>query len=151
MQGLQLLRMIVSQDSFKQQPVFRAYGFDSPEQAISFIEELKDCDDIVPNYCRYYGVEWLGKHFLQERDLVLGGQFGMTQQTVTSKSTQLKTDSVLTLDIVVAGGRMRFQIEGDNFLYKYTFDRPKLDAGQKFAELVSPPWTLNARRRRTVL
>lgn len=33
MQGLQLLRMIASQDRFKQQPVFRAYGFDSPEQA----------------------------------------------------------------------------------------------------------------------
>ena len=33
MQGLQLLRMIASQDSFKQQPVFRAWGFDSPEQA----------------------------------------------------------------------------------------------------------------------
>ena len=72
----------------------------------------------------------------EERELVIGGQLGMTQQTVTSKSTRLKTDAVLVLDIIVAGGRMRFQIEGDNFLYKYTFDRPGLDAGQKFAELV---------------
>jgi hypothetical protein len=72
---------------------------------------------------------------VEETELVLGGEFGLTEQTVISKSTRLETDAVLTLDIIVAGGQMRFQIEGDSFLFKHTFDRPDLDARQKFAEL----------------
>jgi hypothetical protein len=72
---------------------------------------------------------------VEETELVLGGEFGLTQQTVTTKNTRLDTDAVLTLEIIVAGGRMRFQIEGESFLFKHAFDRPDLDARQKFAEL----------------
>jgi len=71
----------------------------------------------------------------EESELVMGGEFGVQEVTVTTLGHRLETDSVLTLDLIVAGGAMRFQMEGDNLLFKYAFDRPELDARQKFAEL----------------
>ena len=68
-------------------------------------------------------------------EIVFGGELGVQYMTETTVRHRLETDSVLTLDLIVAGGAMRFQMEGDSLLFKYAFDRPELDARQKFAEL----------------
>ena len=40
------------------------------------------------------------------------------------------------LDIFLAGGVMRFQIEAESFQFKYCFDRPELNLPQKLGLLL---------------
>jgi hypothetical protein len=68
---------------------------------------------------------------------------------VTRLNHKLDTNAQLVLDLVLSGGRMRFQVESREFLWKYAVDRPDLDAHQRLAELVrllmerAPQATLN--------
>ena len=58
------------------------------------------------------------------------------RDVVTRLNHKLDTNAQLVLDLVLTAGRMRFQVESREFLWKYAVDRPDLDAHQRLAELV---------------
>jgi hypothetical protein len=58
------------------------------------------------------------------------------RDVVTRLNHKLDTNAQLVLDVVLTAGRMRFQVESREFLWKYAVDRPDLDAHQRLAELV---------------
>jgi hypothetical protein len=58
------------------------------------------------------------------------------RDVVTKLNHKLETNAQLVLDVIVSGGKMRFQVESREFLYKYAVDRPDLDAHQRLGELV---------------
>src|SRR5207249_11538499 len=57
-------------------------------------------------------------------------------KTVTDVRHKVEDDVKLLLDIFVAGGAMRFQMEADTFPFKYCFDRPDLNLPQKLGLLI---------------
>ena len=62
---------------------------------------------------------------------------GWVRRDVVNKlAHKLSTDSQLVFDIVMTGGRLRFQVESREFQWKYAVDRPDLDTHQRLAELV---------------
>ncbi|MBI3192768.1 MAG: hypothetical protein HYZ36_08890, partial [Pedosphaera parvula] len=48
---------------------------------------------------------------------------GVHTKTVTDVRHRVEAEGQLLVDIFLAGGAARFQIEAENFLFKYTFDR----------------------------
>jgi hypothetical protein len=61
---------------------------------------------------------------------------GMRTRVVTDVRHKVEDDSALLLDLFLAGGAMRFQIEAGSFQFKYCFDRPELNLAQKAGLLV---------------
>ncbi|PYJ60481.1 MAG: hypothetical protein DME24_09275 [Verrucomicrobia bacterium] len=61
---------------------------------------------------------------------------GFHAKTVTDVRHKVEDDVKLLLDIFVAGGAMRFQMEADTFPFKYCFDRPDLNLPQKLGLLI---------------
>ncbi|MEW6304055.1 MAG: hypothetical protein AB1705_11320 [Verrucomicrobiota bacterium] len=57
-------------------------------------------------------------------------------QTVSSVRHQVEESTQHLLDIYVAGGGMRFRIDGAKFLFKFVLDRPEMSMPEKFAWLI---------------
>ena len=61
---------------------------------------------------------------------------GLRTKVVTDLRHRVEDDAKLMLDIFLAGGVMRFQIEAESFQFKYCFDRPELNLPQKLGLLL---------------
>jgi hypothetical protein len=61
---------------------------------------------------------------------------GFQPKVVTEVRHKIQDDSRIVIDIFLAQGTMRFQIEAESFPFKYSFDRPELDLPQKAGLLV---------------
>jgi hypothetical protein len=74
---------------------------------------------------------------------------GIHTKVVTDVRHKVQDDGKFILDIFLAEGAMRLQIEADAFQFKYCFDRPGLNLPQKFSLLIqmlverAPQATLN--------
>ncbi len=62
---------------------------------------------------------------------------GVHTKTVTDVRHRVEAEGQFLLDIFLAGGTARFQIEAESFLFKYTVDRPELALEQRFSLLVN--------------
>jgi hypothetical protein len=61
---------------------------------------------------------------------------GFHAKTVTDIRHKVEDDAKIVMDIFLAHGAARFQIEAESFLFKYSFDRPELNLPQKMGLLV---------------
>lgn len=61
---------------------------------------------------------------------------GLHAKTVTDVRHKVEDDARIVMDIFLARGAARFQIEAESFLFKYVFDRPELNLAQKVGLLV---------------
>jgi hypothetical protein len=61
---------------------------------------------------------------------------GLRTKVVTELRHKVEDDDKLLLDLFLAGGVMRFQIEAQSFQFKYCFDRPDLNVPQKLGLLI---------------
>jgi hypothetical protein len=58
-------------------------------------------------------------------------------ETVRDVRTKMDPTLRLVLDIFIAGGGMRFQVEGENFMYGYIIKEPVLEPSEKFQRLAT--------------
>lgn len=61
---------------------------------------------------------------------------GFQPSVATEFRHKIQDDARIIIDIFLAQGTMRFQIEAESFLFKYSFDRPELSLSQKAGLLV---------------
>ena len=61
---------------------------------------------------------------------------GLSPKRIKEAVHKLETDLKLVLEIVLAGGAARYQIEAAEFPFKYVIDRPELSVAEKFVWLV---------------
>lgn len=61
---------------------------------------------------------------------------GFHAKVVTDVRHKIEDNARIVIDIFLAQGTMRFQIEAESFLFKYSFDRPELNLPQKAGLLV---------------
>jgi len=62
--------------------------------------------------------------------------FGVWPKQVTESRQKVTADSHLVLEILLAGRKTRYQIEGARFPFKYVIDQPALSVADKFIWLV---------------
>lgn len=72
----------------------------------------------------------------EERVLAYDPLYGVHTEVVTETRHKVERDAQWLVDMFLAGGAMRFQVEAESFLFKFTFDRPELDLAGKVALLV---------------
>jgi len=61
---------------------------------------------------------------------------GFHAKTVTDVRHKIEDDAKIVIDIFLARGAARFQIEAESFLFRYLFDRAELNLAQKAGLLV---------------
>jgi hypothetical protein len=61
---------------------------------------------------------------------------GFHVKVVTDVRHKVEDDAKFILDLFVASGAMRFQVEAESFQFKYSFDRPELNLAQKVGLLI---------------
>jgi hypothetical protein len=72
----------------------------------------------------------------ESRNLGYSAVRGMHAKMETDVRHKVEIGAPYVIDLFVAGGTMRFQIEADSFPFKYCFDHPDLNTAQKVALLV---------------
>jgi len=64
------------------------------------------------------------------------GVFGVSARKITEEGRKVNTASQLILELVLAGGATRYEINAAQFPFKYTIDRPELSTLENFVWLV---------------
>ena len=88
---------------------------------------------IAAGRVQHFGVN---KTTTEERVLRYDPIRGLNVQTVVETRHKVASDAQWLVDIFLAGGALRFQLEAANFMFKHTFDRPELDLAGKVGLLV---------------
>lgn len=78
----------------------------------------------------------MNKTTTEERVMRYDPVRGLSVQTVVETRHKVAENAQWLVDIFLAGGALRFQIEAANFMFKHTFDRPELDLAGKVGLLV---------------
>ncbi len=88
---------------------------------------------IAAGACRHFG---LSETRTEERVVTFDPIRGVRRRVEVDVRHKVEDDVPILIDVVLSGGAMRFEIETDQFQFKYVFDRPELDRAGKVALLL---------------